>query len=86
MKRFGGGLGFLKKECLVVGAGTLFSTGYLSWPENAIRSGISRSLLWVIPLALHILPVSPVLAENTHPFEDPSLRMNSTLELFGLTR
>lgn len=28
----------------------------------------------------------PVLAENTHPFEDPSLRMNNAFWLFGLTR
>lgn len=36
----------------------------LSWPKNAIRAGISRSLRWVIPLALQMLPASPVLRTN----------------------
>ncbi len=28
----------------------------------------------------------PVLAENVHPFEDPPLRMNNPVGLFGLIR
>jgi hypothetical protein len=34
-------------------------TADLSWPKNVIRAGISRSLLWVIPLAVQMPPVSP---------------------------
>jgi hypothetical protein len=35
----------------------------------------------MIPLFL----LTPVLAENAHPFKDPPLRMNNPSELSGLT-
>ena len=53
---------------------------YLALEENVAASTQNQALS-----ALLFLYREVVLAENAHPFEKPSLRMDSPSGLFGLT-